>query len=370
MKKKKIIAAGHLSLDITPGFPDSGYKSISELLRPGKLLNMENVTVSVGGSVSNTGLALKLLGADVMLIAKIADDAFGSIVDSIYAKWGAQKDLIHAAGEQTSFTIILAPPGIDRIFLHDMGCNATFCCADLDFARIAKADHFHFGYPPLMRSMYQNGAEETLRLFRRVKELGLTTSLDMAAVEEGSDAAKEDWARIVRSLLPWVDFFVPSIEELGYMIDPERYHTWQRKAGSSDITSILSVEEDIRPLANLLISWGAKCVLIKCGAAGMFLKTASAEVMRTIGPQYESWGSLEHFEKSYVPERVLSATGAGDTSIAAFLEAAIDLEYPPLRCVQLAAAEGASCVTAYDSLSGLKPLDKLIARIDAGWPKV
>lgn len=38
--------------------------------------------------------------------------------------------------------------------------------------------------------------------------------------------------------------------------------------------------------------------------------------------------------------------------------------------VQLAAATGASCVTAYDALSGLKSFEELRARIAAGWDKV
>jgi hypothetical protein len=37
--------------------------------------------------------------------------------------------------------------------------------------------------------------------------------------------------------------------------------------------------------------------------------------------------------------------------------------------VQLAAAEGASCVEAYDALSGLRSFEELEARIDAGWAK-
>ena len=65
---------------------------------------------------------------------------------------------------------------------------------------------------------------------------------------------------------------------------------------------------------------------------------------------------------------ILSGTGAGDTSIAAFLTAMLK-GYPLERALQLSAATGASCVAAYDALSGLKSFEELEAKIDDGWQK-
>ena len=45
----------------------------------------------------------------------------------------------------TSYSVVIAPPGTDRIFLHNPGANNTFRARDLDFAKIARADFFHFG---------------------------------------------------------------------------------------------------------------------------------------------------------------------------------------------------------------------------------
>ena len=80
------------------------------------------------------------------------------------------------------------------------------------------------------------------------------------------------------------------------------------------------------------------------------------------------WADREGFEKSYVPEKILSGTGAGDTSIAAFLTAMLE-GYPFERVLQLAAGTGASCVASYDALSGLKSFKELEEKIDAGWEK-
>ena len=66
--QKKVIVAGHICLDITPAFPETGKKLISEVLLPGKLIETRGVSVSTGGAVANTGLAMKFFGADVKLM--------------------------------------------------------------------------------------------------------------------------------------------------------------------------------------------------------------------------------------------------------------------------------------------------------------
>ena len=88
-----------------------------------------------------------------------------------------------------------------------------------------------------------------------------------------------------------------------------------------------------------------------------------------VGLDLNSWADKEGFEKSYVPERILSGTGAGDTSIAAFLTAMLE-GYPLEKTLQLSAAPGASCVAAYDALSGLQTFEELEQKINAGWNKI
>ena len=68
--KKKIAAAGHICLDITPVFPANTAGTVAEILKPGRLLHMDGVDVHTGGSAANTGLALKLMGADVRILEK------------------------------------------------------------------------------------------------------------------------------------------------------------------------------------------------------------------------------------------------------------------------------------------------------------
>lgn len=369
---KKVISAGHICLDITPVFSKGCTSQLDDLFKPGKLINMNAADVHTGGSVSNTGLAMKILGADVSLAGKIGDDAFGNIVKDILESYHASDGLIIAEGESTSYSVILAIPGIDRIFLHHNGANNTFVAQDIREDVLKEAALFHFGYPPLMRSMYINQGEELVRILKKAKAAGAATSLDLAAVDPSAEVGQVPWDDVLKRTIPYVDFFVPSAEELGYMLDRERFISWQKRAAGRDITEILDLDKDIRPLADKCMAMGAKVLLIKCGAPGIYYRTASEEVLACIGERteldYRQWADKEGFERSYIPRQVLSGTGAGDTTIAAFLTAMLE-GYSLEDCLHLAAGTGASCVEAYDALSGLKSFEELSAKINAGWKK-
>lgn len=365
---RKIIAAGHICLDITPVFPQGrSYGNPAELLVPGKLINMDGADVHTGGSVANTGLALKLLGADVTLMGKIGDDAFGSMVSRITASYGAG-GLIVDPSSQTSYSVVLAIPGIDRIFLHDPGANNTFTSSDIPEEALEDAALFHFGYPPLMAKMYENDGDELVRIFRRMKERNIATSLDFAAIDPSSPAGHADWEKILSRVLPYVDLTEPSFEELCYMLNRKRYDELAAQGG--DMAELVDMERDVAPMADTLIKLGAAAVLIKCGTSGMYYKTADEKRLSGVGNRLQlhaqKWALQKGIQTCFVPDRVLSGTGAGDVSIAAFLMSVLDGKTPS-EAAKLAAAEGACAVTTYDALSGIKPIGCLQSRIDAGW---
>ena len=373
--KKKVIVAGHICIDITPAFPARSVTKVSEILQPGKLIEMGAATVSSGGAVANTGLGMKLFGADVTLMGKVGSDAFGDMLHTILAGYGVGDGLIRSDTEATSYSVVLAIPGIDRIFLHNPGANNSFYASDIPAQALQEAALFHFGYPPIMRSMYQKDGDELVQIMKNAKAAGCATSLDLAAVDPESEAGKADWVRILERTLPYVDFFVPSIEELCFMLDRERFEQWNRRAGGRDVTEILDLQEDIRPLADRCMELGAKIVLLKCGAPGLYLRTAGAEALgcegnisSRIALRPELWADMDLFEASYVPDRIASGTGAGDTCIAAFLTSVLNNETPQ-DCMHLAAAAGACCVSGYDALSGLLPMEEMKRKIAAGWKK-
>ena len=363
-KEKKIIVAGHISCDITPSFYPTRGKSLGSLLKPGKLIHIGKAVIANGGCVNNTGMALHKFGADVTLMAKIGADDFGRNIRERCEIRGAKTKLLVSKDTASSYTIVMAPPGFDRTFLHFAGANDDFTPDDLDFAEIAKADYFHFGYPTVMKGFYREEGKALTTLYQRIKELGLVTSLDVAGIDPDTEPGQVNWPEILKRTLPYVDIFVPSFEELLCMLNRPAYEKKLAEAGEEDMCMNLSLSKDILPLAKITMELGCRILLLKCGAAGMYLQTAQ-DFHGILGLD-AAWQGVSCFQKSFCPDRIASAIGAGDTAIGAFLYG-VSHGLSWKESLEIAAATGASCITEYDTYSGLLSIPELMKKIKGGW---
>lgn len=369
-----IVVAGHICLDITPSFGATSARSLGELLIPGKLVNVGQCVVSTGGPVSNTGIALVKLGARALLMGKVGDDSFGGSVVERMREHGAHEGILTVAGEQTSYTIVLSPPGIDRVFLHNPGANNTFCSADIPFERLDSARAFHFGYPPLMRTMFENGGAELIDILRRARERGVTVSLDMSLPDPESDSGKVDWNSVLRAALPYVDLFVPSAEEVLFFLEPDLFMRRKAEARAKGVDALdLFEPEDYSRLSSKLMEYGAGVVHLKSGHRGIYLRTGSRERLERFGRakvhNSEQWANREIWEPPFKVERVVSATGAGDCAIAGFLASFLRGESVE-QAARYAVAAGAQNVVVPDATSGIRSFEQTRAAVEAGWPKV
>lgn len=360
--------AGHICLDMTPIFGRMPGASVGEILRPGKLLQMEGVRVSPGGPVANTGLALRRLGIPAALMGKCGPDPFGRVLrDAVRAvSPGAETHLRVVEGAATSYTVVIAPPGIDRMFLHCPAANDTFGPEDLDLDVVAQSQLLHFGYLPVMRRMYADDGAEAEELLRSVADTGVITSLDVSLPDPDSDAGRADWGTILGRVLPYVDIFLPSLDEILYMLDRGRFDELI-SAGASIADSVEA--DELRQLADSCLGMGTSVVVVKCGHAGAYLRTSSLKeraAARTAAP--ELWQEREIYEPSCRVASIASATGAGDSAIAGFLAAFLKGE-PPERCMAFLTAVGAQNLAEIDAVSGLKSWEETVADLEAGLPK-
>jgi sugar/nucleoside kinase (ribokinase family) len=354
-----VVVAGHVCVDLIPALPRlAGGFSYD----PGTLVEVGPVTVSTGGCVPNTGQALHRLGSRVRLVGRVGDDPFGGIVRRSLAAKGLDDGIRVAPGESTSYSIILSPPGEDRMFLHFAGANDSFGEDDLTDADLSGARIFHFGYPPLMRRMYEDGGENLAGLMARAKRDGLVTSLDMAYPDPATASGGADWTRILGRTLPEVDIFVPSLDELLPMLDPDRPPSNGGPEGVAEVAA-----DHASRLGERLLGMGAGIVGIKCGERGFYLRTGPEDRLRATGlfPDAGVWSDLELWSPVFEVE-VAGTAGAGDATGAGLLHALL-LGEAPEDAVTAAVASGASSVEAADATSGVRSWEETRRRISDGW---
>ncbi len=367
--KKTAMVSGHICLDITPVINPSVVKPLNEVLIPGTLVTVSGVDLSMGGAVWNVGMALTKLGIPTNFNGMVGMDEFGDIIVNMLDKNKVECGLTRKKGALTSFSIVVSVAGSDRIFLHAPGANNDFTAADVNYDQVQKADLFHFGYPPVMRGIFVNGGHELVEIFRKAKATGVTTSLDMAMPDPLSESGAVDWDGILRKVLPFVDIYAPSIEETLYMVDRPAYDRLKIEAGANDMISVLDTGI-LAAIAGKLHSYGAKLVLLKCGYKGCFVSTGTIDGAfgRACPKDTVNWSGRKILEKCFTVDRVVSTTGAGDTTIAGFLASLLE-DTTIEQAMANATATGAVCVGTHDAVSGIISLSEIEKKIDTGWKK-
>ena len=352
------VVAGYLGVDIAPGFASSGAGAFAERFRPGKLIETRGLKISLGGVVANTGLALKKFGCRVELMGCVGYDALGDIALTQLAEAGVDGGIRRMEGEGTAYGIVLAPPGMDRLFLEDPGCNRVFNAGDIDYELVGQSRLFHLGYPPLMDALWADQGSELKRILEQVRACGPVISLDMTLPDPDAPAGKADWREILASALPLVDIFVPSVEELLYMLDPDGYARLSEQTADGDMVDAIPESEYAR-LAEMTLDMGVDILLIKAGHKGAYLRTvervASSLPWGAAGgcPQ-GLWLPPEERDVAFI----VNASGAGDGAIAGFLAALLKGE-GVISAGRYAMIAGRDNLYGQDAISGLRDWEEM-----------
>lgn len=367
-----VVVAGHICLDIIPDLSVFKQGDFLNALRPGSLVTMGPVKIGLGGQVANMGLALHILGIRTRLMGKIGDDLFGHAICDIirsYAPSLAEGMIIDKA-VSSSYSFVINPPDMDRFFMHCPCANDTFDVDDVKYDQLEHARLFHLGYPPIMRLMFNDNGRRLSEIYRRAKQTGVTTSLDMATPDPNSAAGQADWLKILELSLPYVDIFLPSIEELLYMMKKDLFLEMMSKAKNGDILPQITPPL-ISELSGRLHAMGAKIVGIKVGYRGMYLNTPAKSILKDIGRagalDLDGWADKEIWAPVF-NVNVVGTVGSGDSTVAGFLSAVLR-GLSAEEAVTAATAVGGCNVEAPDSLSGLRSWDETMKRIRDGWPR-
>lgn len=365
-----VVVAGHICLDIAPTLSASQSRA-EDLFVPGRLIDIGPASVTLGGAVSNTGLALHRLGLRTRLVGKIGGDLLGqATVATLESHSKSLADgMVKAPQDSSSYTIVLNPPGTDRCFLHHSGTNDTFVASDLSVESAAAGRLLHFGYPPLMRGLYADGGAGFARQWSAFREAGVMTSLDMAMPDPESPAGRVDWAGWFATVLPFVDIVLPSFDEVLLMLDLPRYRALVAQAGGGNPAAVADIGL-IREMADQLLAMGASIAGLKLGDQGLYLRTAD-----DVGglARRRSWGRLDVAAWSrrelLVPcfdVTVCGTTGAGDSTVAGFLAALLH-GCSAEETARMAVGVGAYRVTSRAAFEGIPAWDVITRRVQDNW---
>jgi sugar/nucleoside kinase (ribokinase family) len=341
-----------------------GNVPLDEFASPGRLFEVGRLDISTGGAVSNTGLALHQLGVNVRLMATVGDDLVGRVVIAFLKDRDPMlSELITVRPDQPSgYTIVLTPQKADRIFLHNPGSCATFSVNDLDFSLVGKAKLFHLGYPPVLPRLIAHNGENLENLYQQAKATGVVTSMDMAVPDPQGPSGQANWERILTRVLPYVDIFLPSIEEILFMLRRADFDAWQHQ-----ILSHLTADY-LASLADELIGMGSVIVGFKLGEMGLYLQTADKTQfirLERLPLHVPDWANICRWSPAYQVD-VVGTTGAGDSCYAGFLTALLR-GMKPGEAARWACAVGACAIEAADATNGVRSWEETQKRMESGW---
>lgn len=363
MKKYDAVIAGYICIDLIPAFKkDVTVNDVYDVLRPGKLVEIDGMESTLGGVVANTGMAMKKFSKRVFLNGLLGTDFIGKIARESLEKYELSEGIRTVKDKGTAFGLVIAPPAVDRIFLESPGCSELFDLCHIDYDAVSDSRVFHFGYPPLLKKFYRQKGKQLVSLFKKVSDMGIVTSLDFSLPDTGSESGRVNWIDILKATLPYTDIFMPSLEEALKMVFPYEY-TMLEAAGGDIVDN--APPDLIRELGERLIAYGANIALIKAAHKGLFLWTGDVTEInskQTISLREAEWNNRQLWCEAYpvVQKRIINASGAGDTSAAAFLSAILNGE-PPGIAMKYAAIAGKNnlyCNNIFEDMPDWKMMTK------------
>ena len=268
---------------------------------------VDGIAMTIGGDAINEATIITRLGHKVGLMSCIGVDVPGSFVLSHCKNNGINTDYIKQDPNiVTSINVGLVAEDGERTFITNrQGSLWKFNINDLDMSALKNAKILSFA------SIFNNplfDEKSLIRIFSAAKEQGMIICADMVNPRLGETL--ED----IKNALSYVDYFFPNYEE------------------AKEMTGKETVEE----IADVFLSYGVACPIIKVGKRGAYIKTAQEEMLVS----------------GYPYSNCIDTIGAGDNFASGFISALI--EGRTLReCAEYANSVASISVESVGAISGV-----------------
>lgn len=270
---------------------------------------VEDFTLAVSGAAGTAVIAAAKMGLSCLAVGGIGDDLMGEWVDQRLRGFGVDvSTLAREPGSKTSCSIVTTRANGSRPVQHRKGATREFYVPDAMIAQVIDAEIVHFGGVGFMDRMDGGRSAEIAKLAR---EHGAITTVDCFAANTSDLPA-------VERVLPYTDYFMPSIEE----------------------AAALTGKTDPAELARYFLDRGVGCCVFTLGEDGAYYHHSDGT--RFVKPAFDI--------------QVRCSCGCGDAFDGGF---AVALRHglDPEAAVQFAQAASALNATGLGSQAGIVSYD-------------
>jgi sugar/nucleoside kinase (ribokinase family) len=165
---------------------------------------IDEITLAVSGAAGTASIAAAKMGLRTLAVGGVGSDLMGDWVLQRLTHFGVDTSCMQQQpGWKTSSSIVTTRRDGSRPALHMRGATADFFVDDVMINQVIDAAVVHVGGVGLMRNMDQGRSVEVMK---RAKQNGCITTVDIFA------GSKDDMGA-VGLVLPYTDYFMPSVEE-------------------------------------------------------------------------------------------------------------------------------------------------------------
>ncbi len=254
LSKFDAVFVGLTTLDIS-GRP------VSAIPEGGGVAFIEEIRLNPAGTAAGAVMNAAKLGIRCATVACVGQDEKGDFIADVYRRKGIDCSMLQRSQRSaTSATILPIRPDGSRPALHARGASDDLFIADDQFDAVCDARFLHHGGTGLLKAMDQG---QSARLLQHAKQSGLVTSFDLIAPNAHTRG-------MLDTLLPHVDYFMPSMEEAFFL------------SGTSSPADAARYFLD-RGAGTCIFKWGAKGSYIQAKSETFHVPAFRVQVSDTCG---------------------------------------------------------------------------------------
>ena len=170
---------------------------------------IDELTIAVSGAAGTATIAAAKMGLKTLAVGGVGEDIMGDWVLERLKYFGVDVSTMQRKpGWRTSSSIVLTRANGSRPALHMRGATKDFFVDESMFAQVTDAKVFHLGGVGLTEAMdsKRGTTSQNARVMKAAQAAGALTTLDIFAGSQKDLPA-------VAEVLPYTDYFIPSIEE-------------------------------------------------------------------------------------------------------------------------------------------------------------